>query len=79
MRRNEIWLNIFGFTLIKPYSRVDVPQIAATLVRKGSKISVRARLGVGSFPTLIFLHTQTHTHTKRIHSRMRFFITGNPK
>ena len=35
--------------------------IAASFVCKGSKIRVRARLGVGYFPTLIFLHTQTQT------------------
>jgi hypothetical protein len=40
---------------------------------------VSVRLGVGNFPTLILLHTQIQTHSKRIHSWMRFFITANPK
>jgi hypothetical protein len=46
---------------------------------RGSKISVRASVGVGNFPTLIFLRSQTQTHSKRIHFGMRFFITVNPK
>jgi hypothetical protein len=45
----------------------------------GSKISVRVGLSVGNIPTLIFLRSQTQTHSKRIHFRMRFFIRGNPK
>jgi hypothetical protein len=40
---------------------------------------VSVRLGVGNFPTLIFLRSQTQTHSKRIHSWMSFFITANPK
>jgi hypothetical protein len=37
--------------------------IVASFVFKGSKISVSVGLGVGSFPTLIFLRSQTQTHT----------------
>jgi hypothetical protein len=52
-------------------------KVAAFFFNKGGKISVRASVGVGNLPTLIFLRSQTHS--KRIHFRMRFFIRLNAK
>ena len=48
--------------------------------RKSAWVPMRLwSMSVGNFPTLIFLRSQTQTHSKRIHFWMRFFITANPK